>query len=536
MRLFEKIPTYPFAVLLLSALLFLGCDGGPGGDPPPPTDNLDSIGVDASVRMGGDTLDAVTITLENEAAASGWIDTTLEQRSEPNESVLLGVDSDEYVSKNGTKVLDLSRDRDYQGLVFRMEKLPDSVNVTFPFTESDTAVAADLYINNSLVAESAKEPTVAVEYGTDPVTARVEGKYFQTKEVDFTPDEKQMEVPITLGRRQVTVNVTPQDSTGTIRSETVTKVYEPYRSDSSKIEGKGSVELPARSGEREFFSDLITEEPDSDKRDRFQATDTFPADEGVSLKVVLVKLDACSDEIDNEANGGDGLIDEEDPGCANRDGDKYDPTDDSETHYQTIVTTGKYYDDSTFVSGTPSQRTEELNESNLPETVTVANYEIFFTIENKRLANVTNQHFRVEIQSAKFGTNGCVNNYTANQQSKVVADPDTATGFRFNRVHGFTRAAFAGGRCFKLVAHKAKPYGGPENKALFYVGEKKSRLYQVRYNYEEDHPKLQNGNSKTTGLNTTTLDNLNSGECRQVSTRSKVCKDVGGKIPLVRRH
>jgi len=56
--------------------------------------------------------------------------------------------------------------------------------------------------------------------------------------------------------------------------------------------------------------------------------------------------------------------------------------------------------------------------------------------------------------------------YTTSQESEIVADPDTATGFRVNRAHGLRR--FKGGRFYRLVMEKAEPLGDPENIALHF--------------------------------------------------------------------
>lgn len=516
------------ALLVLSLVALPGCDSGsPGGegDPPP---GAESVTVSAeAVNESGTRIDTAAIIFDGTQVGTGYAEETYEQ--DPDGTVTIEADATGLVSADSS--VGLGSDHNLE-LTLR-EELPDEATISFSNTtvDSDSSASGTWTWSDEQIADgvASGEHTVPGSEQSRQLCVE-EGEFFLQTCREITPNQDRS-VELEIQRKQVTVTVTPVDSTGAVRPETVTKVYEPNQSDSSEINGEKSTQLPKRSGDRELFSDLITKEPDSDKRDRFQATDTFSADENVSLKVVLVKLDACSDGIDNEANGGDGLIDEEDPGCANDAGTGYDPDDDNENHYSSQITVGVVHDDSTFVSGQKSQRSVKIWSSDLPESVTVAIGEIPLWIENKRLA-VSKQHFLMEIQSAEFGPNGCTNDYTASQQSEVVADPDTATGFAVNRVYGLTRDAFDGGRCYKLKAHKAEPYGGSENKGLFSVGLEEIRSSALRWFFEDDHPDLQ-GNSKV--LQLSQLTTLKTGECRSVED-GKICKDISGKTLPQMKH
>jgi len=189
--------------------------------------------------------------------------------------------------------------------------------------------------------------------------------------------------------------------------------------------------------------------------------------------------------------------DRNDPGCAQDDGFGYDPEDDNEIHSARQTGISVNFDDSTYVSGDPSKRKEKILEGNYPESITVANGEIRVRFRNKRLKSVSNQGFRVEIESKKCSAD----DYMYSQVSNRVADPDTADGWQNTRVHGLNRF---GGRCYRLTLRKAQPYGGLENIVPHFIPneDKKFGLHGTTYYYEPDHPDLQGGNGKMAGLNT----------------------------------
>jgi hypothetical protein len=404
-----------------------------------------------------------------------------------------------------------------------LKELPETVTVPVEnvAADGDSLITGTVTWRDSVVAEDIMSAEVEIPASRDEgELCTEESDLFAEGCKTLTPTSDISDVQvISVQRKAVELTVIPDPPYGDPQDTDVT-VYEPFEADSTNFAGENTVDLAKRKAglHRQVETDLITDDPDKDGHlDRLVADTTVTANSNVDLAVEPEKLPACSDEIDND---GDGSIDADDLGCSDDAGTGYDPEDDNETYYLFRRSTAVYFDDSTYVSGHPDERTVEVVESDFPESITVAIGEVRFWIENKRLADTSKQHFRMSVLS---GTDR--GDYTASQESEVVADPDTATGFRILRVHGLTR--FEGGRWYKLVAKKAEPFGAPKNMAAFFLKKQNSRGHFWEYFFEKDHPKLNDGKSQVLGINAATLKN---GQCRSTSAGT-LCKNLGDRMP-----
>jgi hypothetical protein len=485
-------------------------------DDPPPT--ADSVTVSAeAVTDDGSRIDSAAIAFDGTEAGTGYAEKTYEK--DADQSVLVSASEDDYV--NTETSIDLGADQNIS--LEMLEELPETVTVPFEnvAADGDTLITGTITWEDSVVAEDVMSADVEIPASRN--TGKLcteESDLFAETCISVTPTSDFPEVQeISVQRKTVELAVIPDPPYGD-PAETDVTVYEPFQADSTKFTGESTVELAKRKNglSRQVATDLITDDPDKDgSLDRLIADTTVAANINVDLTVEPEKLLACSDEIDND---GDGSVDADDLGCADNAGTGYDPEDDNETHYLFRRSTAVYFDDSTYVSGHPDERTVEVVESDFPESITVAIGEVRFWIENKRLADTSKQHFRMSVLS---GTDR--GDYTASQESEVVADPDTATGFRILRVHGLTR--FEGGRWYKLVAKKAEPFGAPKNMAAFFLKKQNSRGHFWEYFFEKDHPKLNDSKSQVLGINAAALKN---GQCRSTA-KGELCKNLGSRKP-----
>ena len=404
-----------------------------------------------------------------------------------------------------------------------LKELPETITVPVEniAADGDSLISGTVTWKDSVVAEDVRSAEVEIPASRDEgQLCTEESDLFNGGCISVTPTSDILEMQeISVQRKTVELTVTPDPPYGD-PAETDVTVYEPFGADSTKFTGESTVELAKRKNglTRQVATDLITGDPDKDDHlDRLIADTSVTANSDVDLTVEPEKLLACSDEIDSD---GDGSVDADDLGCSDDAGTGYDPEDDNETDWLFRRSTARFFDDSTFVSGAVGQRSAQIVDGNFPESITVAIGEVRFWIENKRLADTSKQHVRFLVKSGKsFGE------YTTSQESEVLADPDTATGFRINRVHGLTR--FEGGRFYKVVAEKAEPLGGPKNMATFFLEKQNFRGHSWEYFFEKDHPKLNDGKSQPLGINAATLKN---GQCRSTSA-GEICKNIGERMP-----
>jgi len=306
-------------------------------------------------------------------------------------------------------------------------------------------------------------------------------------------------------------------------AETDVTVYEPFRADSTKLAGESTVELAKRKDGliRQVATDLITDDPDKNGRlDRLTADTTVTANSDIELSAQPTLLPACSDGINSDQDPF--VKDTNEPGCVQRDGFGYDPDDDNEIHAFSQRTTGRYFNDSTFVSSTEGERTAQIRKANnpFPQSITVAVGEIFFGIEIKPLGG----GFAIHIKSGDDN-----DNLTVEKTSDVVT-PDSTNSWGATEVFGINRTFFADGPHYAIYAwDSTKVNGEPpfdsDKLVMFYEEIQNARGHIIEYYYELDHPDLQDGSSsaKTAGLSQNDFATLDNGECMKVSETDTIC-------------
>ena len=413
-----------------------------------------------------------------------------------------------------------------------LEKLPEKVTVPVEnvAADGDSLVRGTVTWDDSVVAEDVRSADVEVPASREQgQLCAQESDLFNEGCINLTPTSNISEVQtISVQRKTVELTVMPDPPYGD-PAETDVTVYEPFQADSTKFAGENTVELTKRKAglHRQVETDLVTDDPGKDNRlNRLTADTSVSAHADVELSAQPSLVPACSDEINSDQDPF--VKDTNEPGCYNDEGLEYNPNDDDELHSLRQRVIGVNFDDSTLVSGHPNQRIVEIVETDFPESVTVANGEVRMRIRNKRIKHLKKQDVRLEIDSKRCDAG----DYAYSQVSNKVADPDTADGWQNTRVHGLTRF---GGRCYRLVLKKARPYGGVKNIFLHFNPneDKSSGLHSYFYYYEPDHPKLQDGNGKAAGLNTTP----GTEQCRILNDgKARVCANmkIGNLPPLMR--
>ena len=503
---------------VLPALAFglAACDNGGGMDDDPPS-TTDSVTVSAeAVTDDGSRIDSAAIAFDGTEAGTGYAEKTYEK--DADRSVSVSASEDDYI--NTETSIDLGADQNIS--LEMLEELPETVTVPVEnvAADGDSLVTGTVTWEDSVIAEDVRSADVEIPASRNTGELCVqESDLFHAGCISVTPTSDISEVQeIAVQRKMVELTVIPDPPYGS-PAETDITIYEPFGADSTKFTGESTVELAKRKTglTRQIVTDLITDDPDKNGHlDRLTEDTTVTAHNELELYAQSSVVPACSDLINSDQDPF--VKDKNDPGCYNNAGTKYDPDNDDETHKLRQTLVGVNFSDSTLVSGHPEERSVKIRDADFPESITVAIGEIRMWLRNKRLKDVSNQSFRVEIDSKKCNAD----NYMHSQMSNKVADPDTADGWQSTRVHGLTRF---GGRCYKLTLKKAQPYGGPENIVLHYAPNEDNDLgiYLITYYYDPNHPKLSGGNGKTAGLNTTPK----SGQCRVVAGgQARACTDM----------
>ena len=425
-----------------------------------------------------------------------------------------------------------------------LEKLPQTVTVPFEnvAADGDTLITGTVTWEDSVVAEDVRSAEVAVPASRNTGELCVqESDLFAEGCKTLTPTSDISEMQeITIERKSVELTVVPDPPYGDPQDTDVT-VYEPFQADSTKFTGESTVELAKRKVglSRRVATDLITDDPektdhDHDHLDRLVADTSVTAHSDVALTAQPTLLPACSDGM-NSIPQDPFEKDQNDPGCAQDDGFGYDPEDDNEIHGLFSRTSGRYFDDSTFVSSTDVERTAQIREADnpLPQSVTVAVGEITFFIETKPLGG----EFAIHIKSGNDNDNLTV------EKTSDVASPDSTNSWGATEVYGIDRTFFADGSHYAVYAwDSTKANGDPpfdsDKLVIFYEEKQKSRIHLIEYYYEPDHPDLNDGSSsaKTANLSQSELATLKSGECVKVSATDMVCMNgVPDDLPPLMR-
>jgi hypothetical protein len=503
---------------VLPALAFglAACDNGGGmDDDPPPT--TDSVTVSAeAVTDDGSRIDSAAIAFDGTEAGTGYAEKTYEKGAD--RSVSVSASEDDYV--NTETSIDLGADRDVS--LEMLEELPETVTVPVEnvAADGDSLVTGTVTWEDSVVAEDVRSAEVAVP------ASRNTGKLC-TKESDLfakgcktltpTSDISQVQ-EISVQRKTVTYTIDPEVPHGDLSAVEVSV------SGSKVSEGFGSVDVAKLSEgkDRLVSGNLETADQDnSNKIDRLYADTTVSSFRNVDLTLTLSRLDACSDEIDND---GDGFADKSDTrACTDLDGN-YDPQDDNEILKGFLRGISRVFDDSTFVSAEEGERTAKISSANspLPWSVTVAKGKIKHAIEMKMSDSIPDQDHATHIKSGSSN-----DNLTVEKTSDIVEDSDTANSFVWKRVHGINRSFFADGPYFATYGwHGSKARGespSSDGKFYYYAELENSRGHSWSYAYEPEDVPDEKAKSVSSAASTQSA-TLKPGECMRVSPTDEVCR------------
>jgi hypothetical protein len=415
-----------------------------------------------------------------------------------------------------------------------LKELPETVTIEFEnrATDGDSLIAGTVTWQDSVIAEDVQSATRAIPASrTSGDLCFQETDLFNQACLALTPTSSISETQeISARRKTVELTVIPDPPYGD-PAETAVVVYEPFDADSTKFTGENTIKVAKRSDglTRKVATDLITDDPDKDNRlDRLTADTTVTAHADVELTAQPTLVPACSDRINSDQDPF--VKDTNEPGCVQRDGFGYDPNDDNELHGLFSRTTGRYFNDSTYVSSTTGERTDQIVSAAdaLPQSVTVAVGEITFIIETKPLGG----GFAIHIKSGDDN-----DNLTVEKTSDVV-NPDSTNSWGVTEVFGIDRTFFADGPHYAIYAwDSTKVNGEPpfdsDKLVIFYEGQDDLRNHLIEYYYEPDHPDLNDGShsAKSAGLSQSEFATLDNGECIDVSETDTVCKNATQHIP-----
>ena len=481
-------------------------------DPPPTTDSV-TVSAEA-VTDDGSRIDSAAIAFDGTAAGTGYVEKTYEK--DADQSVSVSASEDDYV--NTETSIGLGADQNIS--LEMLKELPETVTVPVEnvAADGDSLITGTVTWEDSVVAEDVRSAEVAIPASRNTgELCTEESELFNEGCISLTPTSDISDVQvISVQRKTVELTVIPDPSYGD-PAETDVAIYEPFQADSTKFTGEKTIELAKRKDGlvRQVATDLITDDPDKSNRlDRLTADTTVTANERIELTAEPSLLPACSDLINSDKDPFEKDIN--DPGCVQGDGFKHDPEDDNETHVFYSRTTGRYFNDSTYVSSTEGERTAQIVSAAdaLPQSVTVAIGEITFIIETKPLGG----GFAIHIKSGDDNDNLTV------EKTSNVASPDSTNSWGGTEVFGIDRTFFADGPHYAVYAwDSTKANGEPpfdsDKLVIFYEEKQKSRIHLIEYYYEPDHPDLQDdsNSAKTAGLSQSDFATLENGECVDIS-------------------
>jgi len=518
-----------FCLVFCLFLVVTACDSGGGMDDDPPEEpppTTDSVTVSAEATdTDGSRIDTAKIMFDGTRIGTGFAEQTFAEDAQ--RSIDVKADADGLIAADTS--VGLGSDHDLS-LSLR-KQLPEEVTLSFSNTaaNADSSAAGTWTWKGEEIASGIVSGSHTVSGSEEAGTLCFqEGKFFLQACAELTPDQNRS-VELEIQRKQVTVSVTPVDSNKAVRTEATTTIYEPFRSDSTALDGNASAELPKRSGDRMLVSDWITEEPNSSKLDRWRSdTIHVSAGEDADREIALNQLiPACSDGIDND---GDDAVDRaEGPACTDLDGN-YDPADDNEILKRFSRATGRLFDDSVSVSKKVGERSAEIASASnpFPWSVTVAKGEIKHRMEVQRSDSITNQSHATHLK-----TGASNDNLTVAKTSEVTADADTANGFVLIRVHGIDRSFFADGPHYAVYGwHGCKVRGNcgsieGTGKFYYFAELENSRGHSWSYIFEPEDVPDNKQQPPQLKAGTATFE---SNECRQVSKTDTVCRIPAGEI------
>ena len=488
-------------------------------DPPPTTDSV-TVSAEA-VTDNGSRIDSAAIAFDGTEAGTGYAEKTYEK--DADRSVSVSASEDDYV--NTETSIDLGADQNIS--LEMLEELPETVTVPFEnvAADGDSLIAGTVTWKDSVVAEDVRSAEGAIPASRETgELCTEESELFNEGCISVTPTSDISQVQeIVVERKSVTYTISPDVPYGEQSAVDVSV------SGSQVFTGSGSVDVPKLSAgkSRVVSGNLETADQDnSSKIDRLYADTTVSSFENINLTLVLSRLDACSDEIDND---GDGFADKPDTrACTDLDGN-YDPEDDNEILKGFSRVSGRLFNDSTFVSKSAGERSVKITFgiSSFSWSVTVAKGKISHRMEIQMADSIPDQDHATHLK-----TGASNDNLTVAKTSDIVTDVDTANGFVLKQVHGIDRSFFADGPYYAVYGwHGSKARGDQPSsggKFHYYAELDSGHDHTWSYAYEPEDVPDKNTKSASSAVSTQSA-TLKAGECIRVSPTDEVCRVPAGK-------
>lgn len=399
----------------------------------------------------------------------------------------------------GTGQLRLDADNPSVEIALQRETVP--VILSAVDAPADTTVAATYYANGEQAAEGQKADVV-LEYQPSPTEFRAEAEYFHGGRKELQPAAHQ-HIEFGLERKTVELTILPEKQMdGSVMDSARTVIREPNGVDSTVVFGEATVELFQQAGEREIVTTAIVPDPEKDDHlDRYEpVVHTIAADESVSLTSALKKLAACRDEITND---GDDLVDEEDPGCWNQQGE-YLPEDDNEGHIfvqhigisggegtegTTVVSSAEGERQYGYPGGLESDRVIRLHPS-IVDAVDVG-----VTVETEKDSTQADETFAAKLKCGP--SQGNLNNINV---SGIVPDNQEQHGWEFTPIPDVETYFFdTGNKCRVVWQHgtlvRGEPTGDGNDDVFFLKPDDTQRALVFSHFVQEED--FEDGKSRT---------------------------------------
>lgn len=463
-----------------------------------PEDNPENVSVPVSATAtDADTAVASDYYLVREARDDSLL---AEDRKETvvvlpfqEEPVTIRAEAEYFAS--GTDQLQLDSDNPSAEIGLDRELVP--VTLAAFAAGPDSMVVADYYDGDSRVAKAQKEASVILDYRPEPTELKAQATYFKTASKKLQPAANQR-IEFGLERKSVELTITPKRTNGVVLDSAESRIS--WRSNSMTVFGDTTVVLPMGEGQRTVRTTLITEHPErSEDLLRYDPQNKkVSADESVTLTVIMERLLGCDDGITND---GDDLVDADDPGCWNQQGE-YTPDDDNEGHVfaQYIgISGGEGAEGTNVVSSAESQR-----EFYYPDTDRVIRIreaimhavDVGVTVETERDSTQADETF-----AAKLKCGPSDNNLDNTNTSGIVPDNQQQYGWGFTPIPGIETYFFAtGGNCRIIWQHgtlvRGEPTGDGNDDVFFLKPDDTQRSLVISYFVQEE----DFGNDKSQAL------------------------------------
>jgi hypothetical protein len=412
-------------------------------------------------------------------------------------------------------------------LEFPLEpETPDQSTVTFAVTEADTLVSVQVFVADTLAADGV-EPTAVFPYD-QTINARVESEFLKTTQISFTTDTEEKTVTVSLQRKTAEIAITPRDDAGNLLAEAKTVIREPNKTDSTTVTGDSSVQLPQLPGQRAIETRLITERADKpDRLIRYKPfSTTVSASEDADLRPNMNRLAACNDNISNELEEEANLVDENDPGCLNQEGE-YEPNDDNEGHVfvRSIHISTSLPEDGVsrvissadnnrrygYPGGMGNDRAFDLPTSIVHAVIVSAG------VDTERDNTQDDEAF-----AATFKCGSTRDNLTSVNTSGIVADNNEQHGWEFTEIPGVALDFFRPGQFCRIVYKhgtlvRDEPPGDGKDDVFYLKPDGENRAFVVSFFVEEeDYDSNENTSARNQARNNRC--SLENAPCTQART------------------